>query len=437
VTTRLTVETYIPPTEARTATMPWWVAAAGGAVIAAVAGWIVITALVMTAQVGATGQVAAAGLRLSTQVWLLAHGGVLQMGGTTITLVPLGFTVLIALVLHGVGAYAGKQAALQRGAELRPVVAVWQITGVVTLAYGLVAVVAALVLGGWPVGAAPVPNLRAGAGAAGLAAVMGFAGAARTVGVHLTRSWPEWARAIPRAIGVGVLIAALGGTGALVAGLVTHKAQFIALTTGLNAGTVGSIVLALLQLGFVVNLIWWCVAWCFGPGFTVGDGSVVSLMGSQVGLLPAFPVTAGLPTGVATWWTLAWLLVPLAAGAGAAVVILRARAKARFDATALVGGLSGVLAGVVVAAIAGLTRGSLGADRLAGLGPFVGPLLIIAPSLMGIGGVLTGFVVGLVRRPDRPAGGKDSGQEVTQKLPARRGPDEQPALDFYPAGTTD
>jgi hypothetical protein len=185
----------------------------------------------------------------------------------------------------------------------------------------------------------------------------------------------------------------------LAAGLLAHRTEIVTLTGQLHAGPVGSIVLALVQVAYAGNLILWSTAWSCGPGFTLGDGSVVSLAGAQVGLLPAFPVTAALPSGVGTAGALWWLVFPVLAGVCAAVMVLRARPRARFDETALVGGLSGVLAGLVVAGLAALSRGDLGTDRLTGLGPFVVPLLVIAPTLMGLAGLVTGFVAGLVRRP--------------------------------------
>lgn len=370
--------------------MAWPIAAIGGGIVCAIAGWAVISALVLVPQMVQTGADTAAALNFSTRAWLLCHGGVMDPDGLRITLVPLSITAVIALVLHGVAGYAGKQAVLSSKGVLNPAATVMKVTAVLTATYAIVVTIACFVMDS--------SDLRAGLGALALSLVMGFFGARKSVKWDVMASWPRWAAAIPRAMGTGVLIACLGGVTALVAGILTHRTQIISMTDQLNPGWVGGIILALIQLFYVVNLILWCTSWTFGPGFTVGDSSVVSLMGSNMGLLPAFPITAALPTGTGGG-SLIWLIFPIAAGAGAAGIILRARPRARFDETAIAGGLSGVLAGLAVTGLAAVTGGSLGTDRLAGLGVFVFPLVIIAPSMMGIGGMLTGFIVGLIRKP--------------------------------------
>jgi len=393
LTTRLTLETYEPPAELKSATMPWWAAALGAGLVSAIAGWALVSALVLISQLAQTGVVVGPALRLSTQMWLLGQGGILEISGIRITLVPLGLTAIIAVVLHGTAGYAARQAVLSGSTNLGLVTA--KVMGVVAATYTAAVTIASFLVDG--------SDLRAASGALGLSLVVAFFGARKSAKWNPAQSWPVWARAIPRAIGAGVLTALLGGTVVLAAGLITHREQIISMTAALNPGWAGGIVLALMQLFYVINIIVWCISWAYGPGFTLGDGSVVSLMGSQVGMLPAFPITAALPSGDFTWADLGWLAVPICAGAASAIAILRARPRARFDETALVGGLSGVLAGAVITGGAIATRGSLGVSRLAGMGPFPLPLLVIACSIMGIGGMMTGFIAGLVRRPKKSA----------------------------------
>jgi len=374
--------------------------------------------MVLIAQLAQTGSTGGSALHLATRLWLLGNGGVLDMSGVRITLVPWGFAGIVALSLHGVSGYAGKQAWLSSGPEFNRGAAVAKITGTVAATYALIVTIAALIID-------PV-NLRAGGLALVLGLIMGFLASRKAVRWNVYESWPIWARAIPRAISAGVLVAILGGVIVMVSGLVVHRTQIIAMTNQLNPGWVGGIVLALIQVFFALNMVIWSVSWAFGPGFTVGDGSTVSLMGSHVGLLPAFPVTAALPSGTSSLGTLAWLLVPALAGVVTAVMVLRSRPRARFDETALVGGLSGVLSGLVVVVLAMVTRGSLGQDRLSALGPLIVPMLVIAPSVMGIAGMLTGFIAGLVRRPAETTDprwwsrwGDDTG---TQTIPAKHSP---------------
>jgi len=156
----------------------------------------------------------------------------------------------------------------------------------------------------------------------------------------------------------------------------------------------------LLQAVYLLNLVVWAAAWATGAGFGLGGDSVVVLLGGSVDAVPAFPIIAALPTGAgATWWNLLWLAWGVTAGAAAAWIVLRARPRARFDETALVGGLSGLVAGLVFWLVALLARGNLGVTRLVGLGPLVLETLVLVPTLLGLAGLVTGLVAGLLRSP--------------------------------------
>ncbi|NHB85615.1 hypothetical protein G7085_16160 [Tessaracoccus sp. HDW20] len=97
----------------------------------------------------------------------------------------------------------------------------------------------------------------------------------------------------------------------------------------------------------------------------------------------------------------------------AAAVVTLARPRARFDSTALVGALAGVLAGLLVVVACALGSGSLGADRLAVIGARTGPLAVFAPTLLGLSGLTVGLVLGLLRRPD-------TARRLTHPPPRRR-----------------
>ncbi|MDR0284748.1 MAG: DUF6350 family protein, partial [Propionibacteriaceae bacterium] len=197
LTQKVTVETYqaAPVVEVRPATMPWWVAGVGGAVVCALGGWAIIAALALVSQLAEGGIVVASAFRFSAQFWLLGHGGAFEQG-TRLTLVPLGFTLVVALMLHGTAAYATKQAVLAAGPDCRRGLAVLKGWGTVTLAYAVIAVVVSFVI--------DPAELRAGLGAAALSAVAGFLGARKAARWDFHESWPVWARAVPRAL--------LGGT---------------------------------------------------------------------------------------------------------------------------------------------------------------------------------------------------------------------------------
>jgi hypothetical protein len=63
--------------------------------------------------------------------------------------------------------------------------------------------------------------------------------------------------------------------------------------------------------------------------------------------------------------------------------------------------LSGLLAGLVFVSLAWASGGDLGAVRLTALGPRLLPLVIMAPTTMGLAGMVVGLVLGLLRHRRR------------------------------------
>jgi hypothetical protein len=389
-------------------TMPWWLAAAGGAILAALAGWAIVTCPAVIGQLESNSAISPGGFALATQFWLLAHGGAAVIDGVRISLVPLGVTVLIGLFLHGAASYAARQGVLALGDEaLEPS----QRRSITLAVAGVMAGVYTVVVGATAIATDPGgPGTRAIVGAIGLSALCALAGARQVVAWRPDLAWPTWTRAIPRAVASATVILLLGGVVATVASLITHRAMIVTLTEHLEAGALATILLVLLQAAYLPNVAVWAAAWTTGAGFSLGREATVVLMGHQVETLPSIPLIGALP-GVtpAPWSNLAWLAWGVAAGVVAAVAVVRARPRARFDETALVGGLSGVGAGLVFTLVALLTRGNLGVDHLVGLGPLPLPLVLLAPALLGFAGVLAGLVLGLLRRPDTTGVGSPGG----------------------------
>ena len=61
---------------------------------------------------------------------------------------------------------------------------------------------------------------------------------------------------------------------------------------------------------------------------------------------------------------------------------MRRRPRARFDETAIVGGLSGILAGLAYTLLAAFSGGDLGTDRLRGVGPRLTELAVMSGALI-------------------------------------------------------
>jgi hypothetical protein len=377
--------------------VPWWLAAIGGPILAAGAGWAITAALAVWGELAATGSVTSGALELATSFWLLAHGGPAVIGGLTVTLMPLLLTAVQVLLLHAAAAFAARQA-LPAGDLEEPVRRrlTLKVAGVVAAAYtaavgGTACATDFYGPGVWAVLGAVI--LGAGTGLVGVRAVTGWVPPA---------SVPDWAKAIPRAAGAAVVVLLLGGVAALLAGLVAHRELIAAWTAQLQPGVSGAILLALLQAFYLPDLVVWAAVWTTGAGFSLGGDSVVVLVGQTVEVLPSFPIAGALPANpAASWWNLLWLAWGVAAGGLAAWLVVRARPRARFDETALVGGLAGVGAGAVFWALAMLTRGNLGDERLVGLGPLPLATAVLACTVMGFAGVFTGLVLGLLRSPGR------------------------------------
>ncbi|MHA6511172.1 cell division protein PerM [Tessaracoccus sp. Z1128] len=387
------------PSSPRQWPWPWYVPAVLGPVAVLLAGWLVLSALAVLGWLTSPDAQIAGALDISTKVLVLAHGAPTEIGGMTVSLAPLGLTAALVFLALPVASLAARQAA-QAQALPDDTGRIWADTEAIVLRVGgtFAGVYAsAVIILAASVGAG---SLRAVVGGLVVGTVSGLWGASRGVGHDPSVDWPEWLRAVPKALGGAVLTVLVGASVVLVVALVRGRDTITAIAEGLDAGPVGIVLLTALHLLYLPNLVAMAASWMLGAGVTVGDGSLISLSTTDVGLLPAIPAFGLVPVGsegspVAFWW----LLVGVLAGAVAALAVAWARPRARFDQTALVGGLSGVTAGAAVTVAAALGSGGLGAERLVEVGARVGELAIFAPTILGLSGMTTGLIVGLIRRP--------------------------------------
>lgn len=368
--------------------LPGWAAALAVALGAGITGWLLVLVPVLLGWLvdrsGGIGPV----FGLTTQIWLLAHGGGLQVGEVRWTLAPLGITVLL-LLLVGLGT-----ALLVRSVagELLPTrAAVLRLPAVVAGGYAAVVLMAALALG------SPVQAGRAGLGAVLLSGAGALWGAGRVADLGLLRLLPAWARCVPAAAGAALGTVLLGGAAALGAGLLLHHERITAIADGLGAEGISAVQLVVAQLAFLPNLLIWAASWVLGSGFSVGAGTVVSPPATDLGLLPSIPVLGALPAEGAGDLALSWLIVGVSAGAVAGVVVLRRRPSARLDETAGAGLVAGLVALGAVTVLALLSRGDLGVARLTDLGPRIPELLMLGGALLVVPAISVGVLGGIVR----------------------------------------
>ncbi len=375
--------------------LPWPLAALGGGLLAGLAGSLLVAGVVMIAWLSAIAIALPTALRFAAQVWLLAHGGVLEVGSEPVTLVPLGLTIAFGAICASVGGFAYRQGRQARPAAtddgVRRLIVLGSIA-MVSLGYTLSAVILA-----WTVsGAAAI--WRPALGALVVSAAGSAIGVAVAAGLRPANLRPDWLRRGVRGAAAGTLGLVAASAVVLATAAALGEPRIGALEEGLRFDAGGVFVWSLLALAYLPNLLGWAAAWLLGAGFTVGTGSLVSLSTTELGMLPAVPVFGALPpVGVADPWVLAWLSLGVAAAALAGVAAVRAGHTGPLGALAA-GGAAGLGTGIAYLAWVATSRGGLGSLRLAALGPRMLEALIIGVPILLFGSVLAAMVTWFVRR---------------------------------------
>lgn len=301
--------------------------------------------------------------QLALSVWLLGHGGHLAVSNATISLVPLGISLLILLGALVSNRRSGRATLAGWGTSvlghLLAVAAVMLIAGPSSLA------------GGWnylrlAVGAALLATVGAGAGLG----MVKDSQLRATVRKMIDARLPAWLRACVRA-GTGAVFGLLVLSGALtVVWVIAGRAATRDITGALDLDLLAGSFLALGQLGWAPNLVLWASSWLLGPGFAAGAGTHFSPDGSITGVMPTIPLLGALPQdgwdNLLSGWN--WLITA-AIGALVGWWLLRKLGQLKI-ARALGVALTTAVVGCVVYGIilAGAT-GSIGPERMAEFGP--------------------------------------------------------------------
>lgn len=338
-----------------------WLSAAWTGAGAALVGAVIAIAAVGICWLPASGGSGNAGsaIRAGVLTFLAAlHGGI-TVDGLPAQFVPLGMTIIAAVIAWRAGAALADAATdLAESVPKRLVQAAVVQAAVFAATCGVLARLATL-------GTSRVPVLAAvfaGFVLFGCAGGIAFVRSSHLRGVVAERL-PDWLPTASRGAAAG-LAAYLGAGALLVAGsLIVHHARVETLSHQLGGGWSG---VPILLLGVLAapNAAIAGASYLAGPGFAVGGG--VSLGTAAHGTLPAFPILGALPTGPAT--TSVWLLVA-ATPAAAGVVVARVAAREstlllRLRAAGLAGGLAAA-AGLVLAWQGG---GSIGSGSLSAIG---------------------------------------------------------------------
>ncbi len=177
---------------------------------------------------------------------------------------------------------------------------------------------------------------------------------------------------------------------AIVASLLAISAVAIAILIGLSwinvirlfealqVTVLGGLTLTLGQIALLPNVVVYGASWLTGTGFSIGTGSQVSPLGTDLGPVPAFPIFGALPVGEFGFGMVV-VAVPVVLAFVATLAIKRHAEAVRFNfASPLAAALSvGVGVGLVAAVELGLlgwfASGGIGPDRLGffGVNPWI------------------------------------------------------------------
>ncbi|MFI3891464.1 DUF6350 family protein [Kocuria rhizophila] len=360
-------------------------------------------------------------LRLAGQVWLLSHGAPLSiqaveglsLAGGTVTLVPLGLT----LIPFGLSVVAGRRIARAcwRGQFLLPFAAgmvgyavfgalVGLLSRTEEVSVDLVAaafcplvpVALGTLVGGWSVSRS-------------LAAVLGADAASW---LQRTSQYSRWAGsyvwAVIRAGFLAAVAAVAGGALLLAAALAWNWDAVIAVYQDLGTDPAGDTALTALQLGYLPNMVVWALAWATGAGFSLGAGTTTSPFQTALGPLPEVPVLAAVPTGDPWVFAPGVLAIPVIAGLLAGWWFCREGENHLDDWMAIrlplrwiTFLLSTVLTVLFIAAVgaglvsvlAWLSHGSLGIGRLTDVGPHAGSVFLWLGAELAVGAAV-GYLLG-------------------------------------------
>jgi hypothetical protein len=178
--------------------------------------------------------------------------------------------------------------------------------------------------------------------------------------------------------------------------------EIIKLYQSLQLTFLGTLTVSAGQLALMPNVIAFGNSWLLGTGFSVGQGSIVSPLATELGPLPAIPMLAALPVSGSSLGVL-FILVPLLAAFFATLLVKSYTAELRFayasatSAAISLGLAIGFVAAVQMWFLTELASGSIGPGRMSLVG--VNPWLVAGVTFLevSIASILAAF---FSARPD-------------------------------------
>lgn len=375
----------------------------------------------MAAPRGAFGEGLPGVFRTACQLWLAAHHAGFAIPGGRIGLLPIGLMILPGALLYRAGRWMARDADLRlrlparlpkgtpravENARRRAQLALIAQAGISLAApYALLAGVIALVARNEVtqpfLGEALISHFA-------LAFLTGSVATARMIGPWqaMLRLLPERPRSLVAGTAVALSLQLVAATVLVLAAIAVNFGEIRERTEMLSPGLIGGLLLLLLEGLYLFNAVIWGMSYIAGPGFAIGTGTLVAPTGVKLSAVPTLPLLGALPSsGTAPTWVMAVIAVPFLAGAVAGVVMARIAPTPTIEAAPLWGFGCGVCTGAVAGALAALSGGPLGGDRLSAVGP--SPWEVALSVTLEVG-VTSGICSGLAnwwlisRRPIEP-----------------------------------
>ncbi|WP_452444603.1 cell division protein PerM [Nocardiopsis aegyptia] len=323
--------------------------------------------------------------------WLVGHHVSFAIPDGQIGLLPLGLVLLPGLLLYRSGRW------LARACEIARLRHVYRAALAIAGPYAAIAGTLALVARTDAIEPSMPRALLMGFVIAFLAGGLGaLRQLMRDKGVPV-RDLLALMPARSRSLLVGMLASTsgllLGGLLLFVVALAVSLPEVVETTRLLSPGIVGGALLIVIQLAYLPNAVVFAVCYALGPGFAVGELTVVAPTGVSVGQLPLFPMLAALPdNGAAPALSLVSLALPFVAGGFGGVLTQRSAPDVVREAAPLWGFVCGVTTGLLCAALAELAGGSLGAQRLTEVGPSAWQVGLVAALEVGVAAAIAAWI---------------------------------------------
>lgn len=195
----------------------------------------------------------------------------------------------------------------------------------------------------------------------------------------------------------------------------------VSISQQLQIDALGSLVLFMINLSYLPTMLIWVLSWIIGPGFSIGVGSSVSAVSTQLGPVPSLPMLGIVPYGSHSIALGLTLIVVLGATASIFGVLRReniaGEGKPTLKTFSVMIASAVVMTSLVLAFVMWLGTGSMGPGRLVESGP--NPWLVAGIAAAEI---TVGFVFGAwlsVVDWERVAQAARSGSAgIQSKLPA-------------------